>query len=690
MGGVGKGSGGRLSSVAQQAAALLAAAEASGDLADRDAAIDQGLSALRGARGDAQLALRLGRALSARYRTTYLEADLDAAVVVLTDAEERDGGPLVQAELARALAQVWEQMEVRGLAVSGDGRSITPERVLAEAERLANAAVAAARQQSPEWADAAHALGVVRIDCGDYPGAVQVLEESVAEDPRPPGPRLDLAIARGSHAAGGDDPRARELLVALAQDLAAPRSAFEAARFHGVWASQRGAWAEAGDAFVRAHHARGILRREQDGRLRIAQWLSEAGPIPSQAACALVRAGRAEEAARALDAGLALNLADQIGVQASAALSDIEELRGAGADEPMLYLAFDAAGGVVIAVPPRGAITATCVPVTRDAIADSQIGFWPTYGAWLATRSPAALRTWMRALSALLDWLGSEVIEPAFELLPPGTEAVVLVPDGVIGLLPLHAAPVAGATLLDHCRVRIAPSARMLVRAREGTGAAPEPTVAIAVGELPGAPPLPHAPAEARAVAAMAQRNVVLNGPAATVHAVEEQLESAGVAHFACHADARFDNPLFSAIFLADAPLTLGRLLQLRLDRTRLAVLSACETAMPEVAIPEEKFSLATGFLHAGAAGVLGTLWAVSDRSTLLLVVRFHELRAELDPCEALRRAQLWLRDATGRELREWLQRQGGELATLMDDANPEARPYSLLFNWAGYTYTGA
>ena len=113
------------------------------------------------------------------------------------------------------------------------------------------------------------------------------------------------------------------------------------------------------------------------------------------------------------------------------------------------------------------------------------------------------------------------------------------------------------------------------------------------------------------------------------------------------------------------------------------------ETAMPEVAVPEEKASLASGFLQSGVAGVLGSLWAVSDRSTALVVLRFHELRQSLDPCEALRRAQIWLRDSTASELRAWLQDRGSEVAMLLDGLPSEGRPFSLPFHWAGYAYSG-
>lgn len=96
-----------------------------------------------------------------------------------------------------------------------------------------------------------------------------------------------------------------------------------------------------------------------------------------------------------------------------------------------------------------------------------------------------------------------------------------------------------------------------------------------------------------------------------------------------------------------DEPLTLRDLLRGSPLDARLAVLSACETAVPGVDLPDEVVSLPTGLLQAGAAGVVGSLWAVSDLSTMVLMARFYALwRSDgLDPPEALRRAQQWVRD---------------------------------------------
>ena len=666
-----------------EALRLLAEAASDGDFAARDEGIALGMKAID---GDAELALQLGRALRARYRSTYSTADIEAAVSVLGDAADRADLVGVWAELARALVQLANQVEIGAVRAESDAGTLRPEDVRAEAARAAERAVAGAAPGTAERLDAAYALGDVRYAEGDLDSAVELLTEASAASPSA---QLTLAMALASRSEADSD-RARELLIDLAEagDGVTPRDAFEAARFHGFWASTRDAWAEAGAAYVRALRARTALRRGQGEFVRQRKWLQEAGPIPSQAACALVRSDRPGEAACALDAGLSLNLADRLGAATTDTPPDVAELRRAVAGEPLLYLAFDARGGIAICVPPEGEPVAVQLDATRDEARDRELPYLGAYTDWQRARTPAALRTWMQALDGLLEWLGPAVLEPALELLPAASSRVVLVTDGVLGLVPVHAAPVGGATLLDRVAIRLAPSARVLGWARSRSVRV-QPALAVAVPEYPDAPRLEYALTEAEAVAALLDATL-LKGPDATRVDLEAALPGAAVAHVACHADARFDDPLESAVFLSGGEtLSLARMLDLRLDAS-LVFLSACETAMEDVGVPEEKFSLATGLLHAGAAGVVGSLWAVSDRSTLLLALRFHELRRDLDSCAALQAAQRWLRDSTGGEISAWLAPRGGELGSLMKDTPPNARPYGLAFHWAAYTYTGA
>ena len=177
----------------------------------------------------------------------------------------------------------------------------------------------------------------------------------------------------------------------------------------------------------------------------------------------------------------------------------------------------------------------------------------------------------------------------------------------------------------------------------------------------------------------------------ATRTAVLEQLPQKNVVHFSCHGLADFGTPLNSGLLMAnDEILSLRDLLDLTLQSLRLAILSACETGIPGTKLPDEVISLPTGLLQAGAAGVVSSLWSVTDLSTMVLLSRFYELwRTEaMEPPEALHQAQIWLRDSDGPTLTPYLENSHPELAQKLAQ-EPDQCPFSHPFYWAAFTYVG-
>jgi CHAT domain-containing protein len=161
----------------------------------------------------------------------------------------------------------------------------------------------------------------------------------------------------------------------------------------------------------------------------------------------------------------------------------------------------------------------------------------------------------------------------------------------------------------------------------------------------------------------------------------------------------------------AERTISLGEALDDSVDLVglRLLVLSACESSVFDIRhAPNEVLGLAAGFLQAGAAGVIASLWNVGDRPTYLLMSRFAELylnpSTSLSPAQALAQAQRWLREeATNRVLQNYQPAFVDELSEAhkkrllrlrMDAAalvqkEPDACMYADPKHWAAFVVTG-
>jgi CHAT domain-containing protein len=296
------------------------------------------------------------------------------------------------------------------------------------------------------------------------------------------------------------------------------------------------------------------------------------------------------------------------------------------------------------------------------------------------------------------------------DLARQNAKGVYLVPCGALPVLPLHAVTdQQRGCLIEDFEVHYVPNARTLRAARQRLASqqAAQPRLTV-VGNPTG--DLYAASFEAEEVAALFSPHpvVALIGGAATSAAVAGALPSSTHVHLACHGRADMESPLDSALLLAHGErlslkAVLDRTFFDALKQTRLVVLSACQTALVEVEnLPEELMGLHAGFLQVGVPGVVGTLWSVNDISTAYLMIKFYQnlLAPERPaPASALRRAQLWLRDATDEDLDAFgrtlgqgrVAESGVREAWLVDhDADTQrgsrfAEPYF----WAGFVFVG-
>jgi CHAT domain-containing protein len=110
--------------------------------------------------------------------------------------------------------------------------------------------------------------------------------------------------------------------------------------------------------------------------------------------------------------------------------------------------------------------------------------------------------------------------------------------------------------------------------------------------------------------------------------------------HVAAHGRLRSDNPLLSALDLADGPLTVYDLERLPAVPS-LVVLPACQSGATAVRAGEEVMGLAHAMLALGSRAVVAALVPVPDAETGAVMTALHrELAAGSTPAEALARVQ--------------------------------------------------
>lgn len=383
------------------------------------------------------------------------------------------------------------------------------------------------------------------------------------------------------------------------------------------------------------------------------------------------------------------------------------QIRAAAREASLVYIMTTSAGGLALIVPPvsEGSDAPNVSSVqdvwfdelTRGSVrervqgADETVelgGYLGAYGRWRDEPSNRDTRThWFDTLETTTRWLWDALMGSLTEALVPAPNTcdeislessipqVILIPSGLLGLLPLHAAwthaartkdgttTVGRCYALDLALFRYAPNARSLTTARALADKTSAERLLLCVEPEPvSASLLPAAKQEAMAIIQYWPKGSYTDRwhGAATHEELVTQLTEHSCLHFTGHASANWSEPQQGGLLMADDQvLTVRQLTSMDLP-VRLAVLSACETGVPGMQLPDEVIGLPSALMEAGVAGVVASFWAVADDSTARLMANFHRLwrgqpsdiatqqdasTAPLAPADALRLAQIQLRD---------------------------------------------
>ncbi len=632
----------------------------------------------------------LGSALRRRFIRSRSRADIDESIACLQDGFDIErSSPARLTNYGNALMDRFSAFgDVQDLAGAVDVQRAavrrTPVGDWQQASRYNNAgnAVLAAAERLDDAALLDEAVA-------DYRSSIELTKPGAPERASREY-NLGRALLTRWDSGAGDADQIRDAFAAAVEHglVGSLEWAFSAAEQWGRWASGREAWVEAADAYARAIDVVRRLFRMQLFNSHKEMWLRLSQGLPGEAAYAMVRAGRTEDAVLALESGRALLMSealdldradldalaaggrhdlvlayrraaqrvqDAIGTTADAlAVRDaravleevIDTIRAAGHERFLADLDWS---GVIAAVPNGSAISWICTSahggtsITVDDGGRVQAIRLPQCTSDTVRRMADLIRAARRgdprggaflgSLDAVGRWSWNAVMGPL--LAAVDAAHLFLVPCGLIAELPLHAAWTTAPDgrrryAIDERVLSYLPSARALSDA--AAGVVLDRALVVADPTPSALPSIELAGEQADWAGCAAATTTVLAGPDADHEQVRDAAMTSDLVHFACHGTSRPADPRSSGLTLAhDVELTLGDLAAMRLSGSadngggaRLVVLSACETDQPGTELPDEVISLPTGLLQAGAAGVVATQWRVYSVPITLLLSRFY------------------------------------------------------------------
>jgi CHAT domain-containing protein len=244
------------------------------------------------------------------------------------------------------------------------------------------------------------------------------------------------------------------------------------------------------------------------------------------------------------------------------------------------------------------------------------------------------------------------LIAPVESRLVPG-RTLLIEPDDFLTSIPWGALVDSRSHyLVERAALVVTPGLYREIRLRPAVAInseTPALIVSVPAADEAGLTPLSDAEEEARAVSGRFSSAHWLQNNNATLSAVQSEIRSVGVFHFAGHA---VSSPARSGLVLAELDFSAhhARLIDAESisskqpERMQLAVLSACNTGSEVQTLGSGTETLVQAFLQAGVPHVVASLWNVDSSETTEFMKQFYvRLTTGNDTASSMRFAQLAL-----------------------------------------------
>jgi CHAT domain-containing protein/tetratricopeptide (TPR) repeat protein len=253
------------------------------------------------------------------------------------------------------------------------------------------------------------------------------------------------------------------------------------------------------------------------------------------------------------------------------------------------------------------------------------------------------------------------LIKPVEPFLDP-KKYICIVPDKVLNYVPFNAlvSPASGKYLIDDYLIGFSPSSTVFIKcceiSRAKEFARDERLLSVSNprfdrSAFPSLRDLPAADREASEISALYGGSRYLSGAAALKTSIKAELPKSDVAQFATHYVPDEMTPMRSKLLLAkgqgsseegDGCLEAGEIYGMNLPRTRLVVLSACQTGIERSYRGEGAIGIARPFIAARVPLVVASLWPIDSDSAAELMIEFQRQRKVngISSAEALRAAE--------------------------------------------------